>query len=618
MKRLSTMPNAGGPEVPPPAESYAYRSPYLANGGTVEFRPYQYPVFRDRSAGIVILHWSRQIGKSFALAAWAVDRLLSRPGRLVTVLSNSRENGSEFVVKCGEICERWGLQPWRAKWPIGGGAGESETRADRDQPHTGAGRSVEASGEAAQPFRTDGRPGGHFRVIDRSTGMEYKNMRFEVHIRVHGHTGRIKVLAANPRTARGFSGDLILDEFAFHEDSQAIWEAAEPILSSNADFLCRIASTGNGRHNMFYRLVSGVELAGAAARAGATSSHPGGALEAAAPTGSPSARRAHRRKPASLASATGVRTTDPYERSAAGYRVSRVSRTRAWELGTPVFDPNTRASITPGEARSLALDKRAYDQNYELAFNDETTTLLTYELISAAENADVGVICSQAWSAEALALMTRASGPLLVGFDVGRQRDLSVISVVESAAGLYLVRGILRLEGMRLPEQQKRLGEVCRLPKFHRAAIDMTGIGLGLFEYAEDAFGSGCIQGVNFATSVAVTPAIRSAGEASERVRVTEALAMELLRAYEEGRIRHPADAQLREDLRKPEKLMTPGGRVSIAATRSGAGHADHFWSLALAIEAGASAATFFIPVAFGRGSRERSRSSRRERAWAG
>jgi len=64
------------------------------------------------------------------------------------------------------------------------------------------------------------------------------------------------VLAANPRTARGFSGDLILDEFAFHENSQAIWEAAEPILSSNKDFLCRIASTGNGKHNLFYRLAA--------------------------------------------------------------------------------------------------------------------------------------------------------------------------------------------------------------------------------------------------------------------------------------------------------------------------------------------------------------------------
>jgi len=32
--------------------------------------------------------------------------------------------------------------------------------------------------------------------------------------------------------------------------------------------------------------------------------------------------------------------------------------------------------------------------------------------------------------------------------------------------------------------------------------------------------------------------------------------------------------------------VTSPGGRVSIAATRTEAGHADHFWSFALALEA--------------------------------
>jgi len=55
-------------------------------------------------SGVVVLHWSRQIGKSFVLAAWAVFRLFKRPGRLVTVLSNSKENGAEFLLKCAEVC----------------------------------------------------------------------------------------------------------------------------------------------------------------------------------------------------------------------------------------------------------------------------------------------------------------------------------------------------------------------------------------------------------------------------------------------------------------------------------------------------------------------------------
>jgi len=44
----------------------------------IKFRVFQKPIFFDRESGIAILHWSRQIGKSYTLAAWAVDRLLTQ------------------------------------------------------------------------------------------------------------------------------------------------------------------------------------------------------------------------------------------------------------------------------------------------------------------------------------------------------------------------------------------------------------------------------------------------------------------------------------------------------------------------------------------------------------
>ena len=269
-------------------------------------------------------------------------------------------------------------------------------------------------------------------------------------------------------------------------------------------------------------------------------------------------------------------------------------RTQAYGVGVKIYDSNTREAITPDEAREQALDKRAYDQNYECAFADENLTLLSHELITAAEvlpdGHQVGIICEQDWNASALAMMREAKGSLYVGFDVGRKVDLSVITVMEDLNGLKVVRGILRIQNMRLPEQQERLGEICRLPKFRRAAIDMTGLGLGLFEYAQERFGSSKIHGINFSTTVPATRAVALEGRKRETVRVTEAMAMELLQVYEDRRIQHPAEARLRDDLRKPEKITTPGGRVSIAATRDEAGHADHFWSFALAIEAGASA----------------------------
>lgn len=456
----------------------------------IRFREFQQPVFEDRESGVLLLHWSRQIGKSFTLAAWAVDRLLTRPGRLVTVLSNSRDNGNEFVAKCAEVCNLLGVV---------------------------------------------------FESLDQSPDVTYDNMRMEIRITVGGKTGRIKVLAANPRTARGFSGDLILDEFAFHENSNAIWEAAEPILSSNPDFVCRIASTGNGKHNMFYRMCSG-----GAAR------NDGGVFQ-----------------------------------SAAGFKVSRVSRSEAWKMGVKVYDPNTRSPITPDQARNKALDKRAYDQNYECQFADENMCLLTHELIQSAERAGIP-IDEQAWSERSMEHLLLATGELYFGLDVGRNRDISFLPILEKIGSSKRIIAALRMSGMRLPAQQVQVDRICALSKFRSGCVDMTGIGLGLCEYAQERWGDYRVRGVNFSSTEPISDKIRAEGRKTETAKVTEIMATDLLACFEDRSIElHiELDSDARDDLRKPEKITSPGGRVSIAAVRNDAGHADHFWGLALAVRA--------------------------------
>lgn len=458
-----------------------------ATPGLVTFRKYQERVFWDHETKTMLIHWSRQVGKSYTLAAWAVDRLLKNPGRLVTVLSNSRANGQEFVLKCQEVCRKLGQ------------AMELE------------------SNNAALDQRTD-----------ISEDMKYDMMRGEVRITVEGQVGRILVLAANPRTARGFSGDLILDEFAFHENSQAIWEAAEPIISSNPDFLCRIASTGNGKRNMFYQLISEGRM--------------------------------------------------PYY---------RVRRSDAWAAGEiKIYSAVTGKEITPALARAEASDKRAYDQNYECLFNDENSALLTQELINAAQREGV-LIEDQEWSeATLIRLATKTIGDLFLGQDVGRNRDLSVQTVLEKIGQAFRVVAMLRMENMRLPAQQRELQKIATLPQFQRGCIDMTGIGLGLVEYAQEKPWGRKLEGVNFGTSEPITKRIQAEGRKAPTARVTEIMATEMLGVFEDRRIEIPMDATLRDSLRKPEKIVRPGGRVSIAATRDDAGHADEFWSVALAIRA--------------------------------
>lgn len=65
---------------------------------------------------------------------------------------------------------------------------------------------------------------------------------------------RIIALPANPDTARGFSGNVVLDEFAFHNDSKAIWAALYPTITRG--YKLRIVSTPNGVGNQFEKLVS--------------------------------------------------------------------------------------------------------------------------------------------------------------------------------------------------------------------------------------------------------------------------------------------------------------------------------------------------------------------------
>jgi len=83
---------------------------------------------------------------------------------------------------------------------------------------------------------------------------------------------RITALPANPDTARGFSANVLLDEFAFHQDSRAIWKALFPVISKPGLKL-RVISTPNGKGNKFYDLMTGGAVTGPVPSADGWSRH---------------------------------------------------------------------------------------------------------------------------------------------------------------------------------------------------------------------------------------------------------------------------------------------------------------------------------------------------------
>jgi phage FluMu gp28-like protein len=68
-----------------------------------------------------------------------------------------------------------------------------------------------------------------------------------------GNGSRLIAIPANPDTARGYSANLLLDEFAFHENPDQIWRAIYPSISNplKGIYKLRVVSTPNGLGNKF-------------------------------------------------------------------------------------------------------------------------------------------------------------------------------------------------------------------------------------------------------------------------------------------------------------------------------------------------------------------------------
>jgi len=163
----------------------------------------------------------------------------------------SRQSGKTFTT-CAEIvddCIQAEIRGERVRWVI-------LSRGER--------QAAEAMDEAIKPFckafyavynavLSGKRPPQfseeEFRV-DKPDGSTVVYKALEVRF---PSGSRITALPANPDTARGYSANVFLDEFAFHKDSREIWKALFPVISK-AGLRLRITSTPNGKDNKFYEL----------------------------------------------------------------------------------------------------------------------------------------------------------------------------------------------------------------------------------------------------------------------------------------------------------------------------------------------------------------------------
>lgn len=106
------------------------------------------------------------------------------------------------------------------------------------------------------------REGVHRHLDVLSAAYQASHYRWTPGVTAHEATlpggSRITALPASPDTARGFSASVLLDEYAWHQDSRAIWRALYPVIS--AGHKIRVVSTPAGRGNMFHDLMTSPDL----------------------------------------------------------------------------------------------------------------------------------------------------------------------------------------------------------------------------------------------------------------------------------------------------------------------------------------------------------------------
>lgn len=166
----------------------------------------------------------------------------------------SRQSGKTFTT-CAEIvedCIDHEIEGKRTRWVILS-RGERQSKEAMDEAIKPLIKAFYHVYNAVLKHKRDPEVREYDYVVDKGKGITATYKALEV---TFPSGSRITALPANPDTARGFSANVLLDEFGIHADSREIWGALFPVISKGGLKL-RVVSTPKGKGNKFYDLMTG-------------------------------------------------------------------------------------------------------------------------------------------------------------------------------------------------------------------------------------------------------------------------------------------------------------------------------------------------------------------------
>jgi len=464
-----------------------------------------------------------QVGYSTASAAWAVDRCLVIPKRTIIFLSRSERQSLELAHRAKEWLDGY--------------------------------HGVAADWLQATPFA--------------GTSTLQHEIRFP-------NGSRIIALAANPDTARGYTGDVVLDEFAFHQDAQAIFTAVYRQVSLG--YHMRVLSTPNGQRGKFWELARALGLdlglppADQPIRVG---------------TGTdPSVVFGQSRNTKDSAPPPGEQ---PVQSGQSAARSSE-SESEIQNSKSKIVNPwsghwcdifvavKAGLPLDPQEVQA-GCDEDTWLQEYCCQFISQYSEWITAELFQQCVSSEASATLTPALSHwERGDRVAVGEGSLYGGWDIARNQDLSVIWLSELVGDVSWTRGVIEMRNTPTPDQLREARAL--MPLVRRLTIDKTGMGVVMFETLEREF-PGRVEGVQFSSQT------------------KEAMAVLAKRRMEEMKVRLPDSNPVRQALRAVKRTVNAVGQVRFDAEHDArAGHADHWWAFCLAETAAQQPVYHFKDVA--------------------
>lgn len=163
-------------------------------------------------------------------------------------------------------------------------------------------------------------------------------------------------------------------------------------------------------------------------------------------------------------------------------------------------------------------------------------------------------------------LLSFTENPVTGGTDIGRHHDLTATTLVEMQSQIAYIRHMAKMLKIPWEIQQQRLLEMHNFWRFKMHLIDRTGNGDPIFEFLKTRLHDK-VGGVWF--------------DAHNK----EAMALNVLRFFQNRRVKIPNDKEFIAHLHAIKRKPTDGGFKYDADRNEQIKHADWFWSLALALK---------------------------------